>query len=77
MGLFTRKHEPVRPVIDLREEPAPPPKPRLEFGMPTPCPECGVYGYLDHIDPYRRVMFEHCPNCFTKWEISEQQLAEA
>ena len=56
MGLFSRKKDEAPQVIDLREpEPSKP-----KWGSPVPCPECSGRGYLDHIDPYREVMFMHC-----------------
>jgi hypothetical protein len=70
MGLFSKKPSP--PVIDLRES-APKPAPFV-FGYPTRCPSCGNRGYLDHIDPFKRIQFEHCPSCFTKWELAEEEL---
>lgn len=74
MGLFGKKSHKSEPVIDVRE----PAKPSLlEFGMPTPCPSCGASGYLDSIDLSRGMMFQHCPSCFTKWETTEQDLADA
>lgn len=75
MGLFGKKQKPE--VIDLRQA-APTPEPaRLEFGFPTPCPSCGGRGYLDSIDLKRRLMFQHCPSCFTKWETHEAELVDA
>lgn len=71
MGLFSKKQQP--PVIDLRERAKPKPAP-YAFGFPTRCPSCGDRGYLDHIDPYKRVQYEHCPACFTKWELAEDEL---
>ena len=77
MGLFSKKRNPV--VIDLRDHvvdaqrrvsKAVP----FEFGFPTKCPSCGGRGYLDHIDPYRRIQYEHCPTDFTKWEHSEDEV---
>jgi hypothetical protein len=70
MGLFNRKKA---TIVDLREAA----QPRLEFGLPTPCPSCGEPGYLDSIDLSRALMFQHCPSCFTKWETTEADLAEA
>jgi hypothetical protein len=67
MGLLRRKHD-GDVVIDLTE--AEKPAPKMTWGMPSPCPSCGGRGYLDHIDPYREVMFEHCTECFSKWEIA-------
>lgn len=71
MGLFSKKQQP--PVIDLREQAKSKPAP-YAFGFPTRCPSCGDRGYLDHIDPYKRVQYEHCPACFTKWELAEDEL---
>jgi hypothetical protein len=70
MGLFSRKGSEAR-VIDLRDRM---PKPVVEFGLPTPCPQCGGPGYLDGIDVKRTLMFQHCPACSTKWETSEADL---
>jgi transcription elongation factor Elf1 len=71
MGLFSRKESKPK-VIDLREQAAPT---RFEFGLPTPCPECGGNGYLEGIDVKRRIMFQHCTVCFAKFETSEADLA--
>jgi hypothetical protein len=69
MGFFSRKGSTAQ-VIDLRDRM----KPVVEFGLPTPCPECGGHGYLDGIDVKRKLMFQHCPACFAKWETSEADL---
>jgi hypothetical protein len=71
MSLFSRKGSKAR-VIDLRDRAQRPAV--VEFGLPTPCPECGGNGYLDGIDVKRAVMFQHCPNCFAKWETSDADL---
>jgi hypothetical protein len=70
MGLLRRKHEP-EVVIDLRE-----PKPALapQWGSPLPCPSCGGRGYLDHIDPFREVMFLHCTECYEKYDVTKASL---
>ena len=39
-----------------------------------PCPQCSGRGYLDHIDPYREVMFQHCTECFAKYEVTRAEL---
>jgi hypothetical protein len=70
MGLFSRKGSKAR-VIDLRDRL---PKQVVEFGLPTPCPDCGGNGYLDGIDVKRKLMFQHCPQCSAKWETSEADL---
>ena len=72
MGLFKHK-QPA--VVDLREVARPPKKILFEFGFPTRCPSCGERGYLDHIDPFKRIQYEHCPACFTKWEQTEADIA--
>jgi hypothetical protein len=81
MGLFRRKDP---QVIDLRDHVVA--KQRLaalghapvsvpfEFGYPTRCPACHGRGYLDHIDPFKRVQFEHCTDCGTKWDSSEDEV---
>ena len=71
MGLF-KKDQADDVVVDLRDE-----KPALQFGYPTPCPECSGPGYLDSIDLTRRVMFQHCPACFTKYQVTEDELIAA
>ena len=38
------------------------------------CPSCESRGYLDHIDPFKRIQYEHCPSCFTKWQLTEDEL---
>ncbi len=72
MGLFSRKQPEPQQVIDLRD---PEPTSKPQWGSPVPCPSCHGRGYLDHIDPYREVMFLHCVECFTKYEVSKAELA--
>ena len=79
MGLFGRnKEQPAKSrraaTLDLRD---PAPGPKLEFGLPTPCPSCNQAGYLDSIDLTERRMYQHCPACFTKWDTTEDELASA
>jgi hypothetical protein len=71
VGLFSKKQP--QSVIDLREQEPAKPAPFL-FGFPTRCPACGDRGYLDHIDPFKRLQYEHCPACFTKWELAEDEI---
>ena len=54
-----------------------PPKPRLEWGRPSRCPECNGRGYLDHIDMVDRIMYEHCTECGHKWTITQAQTPAA
>ena len=71
MGLFSKKQP--QPVIDLREQETAKPAPFL-FGYPTRCPTCGERGYLDHIDPFKKRQYEHCPVCMGKWELAEDEI---
>lgn len=71
MALFSRKKADRSPeVIDLRE-PAPA-KPR--WGSPMPCPSCEGRGYLDHIDPYKDIMYMHCTVCGHRYELTKAQV---
>ena len=81
MGLFERLQAAKRDrerggVIDLAgPEPATRAGgPKAAFGMPSPCPECGKPGYLDHIDLVRRRQYQHCPYCLHKWEMTEAEV---
>jgi len=73
VGIFKKRPE---VVIDLRESARPPKRIFFEFGFPTRCPACNERGYLDHIDPFKRIQFEHCPSCFAKWEHAESEFFE-
>jgi hypothetical protein len=46
---------------------------REVWGRPSACPKCGGHGYLDRIDVVDRVMFEHCTECFHKWQVAESE----
>jgi uncharacterized protein (DUF983 family) len=72
MGIFRRHDEhpsdaapAPEPEIDLRESP-----PQAVWGLPSRCPECGDFGYLDRIDVVNEVMYQHCPACWHKWETA-------
>ena len=71
MGLFSKKR--TQPEIDLREPEPTGPAPFI-FGYPTRCPACSSGGFLDHIDPFKKVQYEHCPVCLTKWELAEEEI---
>ena len=73
MGFLRRKQEP-EVVIDLRETVDESTPSRPEWGSPVPCPSCAGRGYLDHIDPYREIMYLHCIECFSKYEVTRAQL---
>ena len=60
---------PAEPV-----EEAPPPAPKMIWGKPTRCPECGGPGFLEHIDLRKGVMYQHGRECGHKWEISEAEI---
>ena len=68
MGLFRRSRA-NDVVIDLRDSADTP-----VWGSPTTCPQCSGRGYLDHIDPFREVMFLHCTVCYTKFEVAKVEL---
>jgi uncharacterized protein (DUF983 family) len=71
MGLFGKKKDTIdlRDTVDLRAPIA------FEFGFPTRCPACGDRGYLDHIDPFKKVQYEHCKACGEKWQLTESEVA--
>jgi hypothetical protein len=58
-------------LLDIRD---PLPPGNLEWGVPTRCPDCEDWGYIDRLDLVRRVMQLHCPTCRAHWEISEAQI---
>jgi hypothetical protein len=82
MGLKGRRRAarpPLRPsteeiLADLRD---PLPPGRLEWGLPTRCPRCHEWGYLDRLDLVERLMQLHCPTCRFHWEITEAQIEAA
>ncbi len=69
MTLFKRKRVQVDQVIDLRAPAS------ARWGSPVPCPSCGGRGYLDHIDPFREIMFLHCTQCELKYEVARSAMA--
>jgi hypothetical protein len=73
MGFLRRKQEPEA-VIDLREPEVEAAPSRPVWGSPVPCPSCNGRGYLDHIDPYKEIMYLHCIECFTKYEVTKAEL---
>jgi hypothetical protein len=72
MALFSRKKPEPQQLIDLRE-PAPAPA-APKWGSPVPCPSCEGRGYLDHIDPYKEIMYLHCIECFSKYEVTKADI---
>lgn len=47
------------------------------WGRAARCPECGGIGYLDRVDLVDRVQYEHCTECFHKWQVTEAETAKA
>jgi hypothetical protein len=69
----------LRKVPDPAPEPEPevvvePAAPKLIWGKPTRCPECGGPGFLEHIDLRKGVMYQHGRECEHRWEISEAEV---
>lgn len=52
------------------------PSTNLQFGRPTPCPQCGGRGYLDHLDMIDRIQYQHCTECGHRWEINEATILQ-
>lgn len=57
-------------MIDLRDGAAQP----SAWGSPVPCPQCAGRGYLDHIDPFREIMYLHCTKCGATYERTRADL---
>ncbi|MFP5255853.1 MAG: hypothetical protein ACLGI8_08410 [Acidimicrobiia bacterium] len=57
-------------VIDLRETASAGPT----WGSPMPCPACGGRGYLDHIDPFKDLMYQHCTECQERYVVAKADL---
>jgi hypothetical protein len=70
MGLFSRKKAQAPEVIDLRE----PAVTKPQWGSPVPCPSCHGRGYLDHIDPFKEIMFLHCTACSNRYEVTKADI---
>jgi formate dehydrogenase maturation protein FdhE len=68
VGLFRRRKD-ADHVIDLRKQ-----APVHKWGLPSPCPACGGRGYLDHIDPFRGIMYLHCVVCSATYEITKAEI---
>ncbi len=75
MALFGKKKDPAPKVIDLRESASAQHAP--QWGSPVPCPTCSGRGYLDHIDPFKEIMYLHCVDCYAKYEFTRAQMESA
>ena len=51
---------------NAEDMPPPPPAPKMVWGKPTRCPECGGPGFLEHIDLRKGVMYQHGRECATE-----------
>lgn len=71
-GAEDERHPTTQEILDDLRDPLPPGP--LEWGIPTRCPRCEAWGYIDRLDLVRRVMQLHCPTCLERWEISEDQI---
>lgn len=79
-GLFRRGRESKTPKLQptteeimdemLEHLPSGP----IEWGIPTRCPMCDAWGYIDRLDLVDRAMLLHCPSCMFRWEITEEQI---
>ncbi len=67
---FRRKSQAPQQVIDLRDQTPT----EAVWGSPVPCPECAGRGYLDHIDPFKEIMYLHCTACAAKYEVTRAAL---
>lgn len=74
MGIFSKKST-APEVIDLRDHQDAPSRP--QWGSPVPCPSCRGRGYLDHIDPFKEIMYLHCTDCSVKYELTRAQMESA
>lgn len=87
MGIFSKRRKGTDPTIDLREATVidltgtehaqDRDRPRIRWGFPSRCPECGDFGYLDRIDVVHEVMHQHCPTCWAKWETLRSETVDA
>jgi hypothetical protein len=50
---------------------------REVWGRAARCPECGGIGYLDRVDLVERIQYEHCTECFHKWQVAETETVSA
>jgi hypothetical protein len=62
--------EPQAEVIEA----VPPASPKMVWGKPTRCPECGGPGFLEHIDLRKGVMYQRGRECDHKWELTEAEV---
>jgi uncharacterized protein (DUF983 family) len=79
MGLFRHETDTTDDGGDVIEEsPAPDQAPRaaVHAGVPGRCPECGGFGYIDHIDMKYRTQTQHCRDCRHSWQFSFDEHGE-
>ena len=66
--------EPAAEATDAADAPTPPPAPKMVWGKPTRCPECGGPGFLEHIDLRKGVMYQHGRECEHRWQVTEAEV---
>jgi hypothetical protein len=73
MGLWERLHkdEVAASGPSVLEAMARAEERREVWGRPSRCPRCNGVGYLDRVDLVDRVQYEHCTECFHKWQVTE------
>lgn len=47
---------------------------RLTFGAPTRCPKCGDYGFVESVNRFDGIAFNHCFGCAADWMLSREAL---
>ncbi len=63
MGLFGRNNDDDAEQSDTAAYQA-----TITQGVPGRCPECGGFGYIDHLDLVHRSQVQHCRQCRHRWE---------
>lgn len=78
MGLFHRSSSSSAPAratpAVAADDHSPSP---LKAGEAGRCPQCGGFGYLDHIDMVNRFQTQHCPSCTHSWEFDFDEHGDA
>jgi hypothetical protein len=89
VGLWDRLHKDDEVVLGDQSGPTgltiadtvaaikPQPARQEVWGRPSRCPQCGDAGYLDRVDVVDRIQYEHCPSCFHKWSVREEETVHA
>ncbi len=51
-----------------------PPGHQLSLGLPSRCPRCGSFGFVEGVNRLKGTCFNHCLSCRTDWVITERAL---